>query len=109
METYITFPIHRPANFFDIRIGAQLSLRARYDRKVQPSSQSVNAPVSKSITSWLANVSSSPDHFPDLWRLSSSSDDEVRSEPAAVSSSGMLPYDLFLLERLMVTGLICLY
>ena len=72
-RVYHTFPMHRPANFFDILIGAQLSLRARYDRRVQPSSQSVKAPVSKSITSWLANVSSSPDHFPDLWRLSSSS------------------------------------
>ena len=83
----VTLPIHRPANFFEMRIGAQLSFRARYERSVQPSSQSVKAPVSKSITNWFANVSSSPDHFPDRWRLSSSRRDGVWSG-TGVSSSG---------------------
>jgi hypothetical protein len=59
--------MQRPANFFEIRIGAQFNLRAKYDRNVVPSGQSDNDPFSKSDTSSEANFSSSADHFPARW------------------------------------------
>ena len=67
-----TLPMHLPANFFEIRIGAQFSLRAKYDRNVVPSGQSSNEPFSKSVTMSFANFSSSADHLPALWTKYSS-------------------------------------
>lgn len=78
----VTLPIHLPANFLEMRMGAQFRRRAKYDRSVHPSSQSDNIPDSKSIINRFAKFSSPLDHLPLRGVVGSKSSLSRRSSPS---------------------------